>query len=73
MTGLRERQKAHRHDRILDAATAEFSARGIAGARVDRIADAAACNKALLYSYFGNKDQLFDANKVYVPGFTAGQ
>ena len=47
--------------RILDAATAEFSARGIAGARVDRIADAAGCNKALLYSYFGNKDQLFDA------------
>lgn len=46
--------------RILDAATAEFSARGIAGARVDRIADAAACNKALLYSYFGNKEQLFD-------------
>lgn len=47
--------------RILEAATAEFSARGIAGARVDRIADAAACNKALLYSYFGNKEQLFDA------------
>lgn len=47
--------------RILDAATAEFSARGIAGARVDRIASAAECNKALLYSYFGNKEQLFDA------------
>jgi AcrR family transcriptional regulator len=47
--------------RILDAATAEFSARGIAGARVDRIAAAASCNKALLYSYFGNKEQLFDA------------
>jgi AcrR family transcriptional regulator len=47
--------------RILHAATAEFSARGIAGARVDRIADAASCNKALLYSYFGNKEQLFDA------------
>ncbi|GAA4385483.1 TetR family transcriptional regulator [Agromyces bauzanensis] len=47
--------------RILGAATAEFSARGIAGARVDRIADAASCNKALLYSYFGNKEQLFDA------------
>jgi len=47
--------------RILEAATAEFSARGIAGARVDRIADAAGCNKALLYSYFGNKEQLFDA------------
>ncbi|GGI43909.1 AcrR family transcriptional regulator [Agromyces flavus] len=47
--------------RILEAATAEFSARGIAGARVDRIAEAAECNKALLYSYFGNKEQLFDA------------
>jgi AcrR family transcriptional regulator len=47
--------------RILEAATAEFSARGIAGARVDRIAESAACNKALLYSYFGNKEQLFDA------------
>ena len=56
-----ERNAARTRARILDAATAEFSARGIAGARVDRIADAAGCNKALLYSYFGNKEQLFDA------------
>jgi AcrR family transcriptional regulator len=34
--------------------------RGIAGARVDRIADRAGCSKALIYDYFGNKDQLFD-------------
>jgi AcrR family transcriptional regulator len=47
--------------RLLDAATEEFAARGIAGARVDRIAAAAGCNKALIYVYFGSKDELFDA------------
>jgi AcrR family transcriptional regulator len=47
--------------RLLEAAAAEFSERGIAGARVDRIAAAAGCNKALIYSYFGSKEQLFDA------------
>jgi len=46
--------------RILDAATAEFAAYGIAGARVDRISQNAKANKARLYAYFGNKDQLFD-------------
>lgn len=46
--------------RILDAAEAEFAAYGIAGARVDRIAEKAAANKALIYKYFGNKDELFD-------------
>jgi AcrR family transcriptional regulator len=56
-----ERNAERTRARILEAATAEFSARGIAGARVDRIADAAGCNKALLYSYFGNKEQLLDA------------
>ena len=47
--------------RLLDAATEEFAARGIAGARVDRIADAARSNKAQIYHYFGSKDGLFDA------------
>src|SRR3954447_7408642 len=47
--------------RLLEAATVEFAALGIAGARVDRIAEAAECNKAMIYAYFGNKDQLFDA------------
>jgi AcrR family transcriptional regulator len=46
---------------LLDAATAEFVEHGIAGARVDRIAAAANVNKAMIYSYFGSKDQLFDA------------
>jgi AcrR family transcriptional regulator len=47
--------------RLLEAATNEFAQRGIAGARVDRIAELAGCSKALIYDYFGNKDQLFDA------------
>src|SRR6201995_3980312 len=47
--------------RILDAATEEFAARGIAGARIDRIIAAAHTNKAQLYGYFGSKDGLFDA------------
>lgn len=46
--------------RLLDAATAEFSRYGIAGARVDRIAETAQANKAQLYAYYGSKVQLFD-------------
>jgi TetR/AcrR family transcriptional regulator len=45
--------------RILTAALDEFSARGLAGARVDRIARRARINKRMLYHYFGNKDDLF--------------
>ena len=47
--------------RIVDAATTEFATHGIAGARVERIVDAARTNKAQLYSYFGSKEALFDA------------
>ncbi|WP_059007725.1 TetR family transcriptional regulator [Streptomyces specialis] len=47
--------------RIMEAATAEFAERGIDGARVDRIAERAEANKASIYSYFGNKEQLFAA------------
>ena len=46
--------------RLLTAATAEFAAYGIAGARIDRIAAAAETNKQMIYAYFGNKDGLFD-------------
>jgi len=47
--------------RLLDAAYAEFVERGLAGARVDRIASAASANKQAIYAYFGSKDALFDA------------
>jgi AcrR family transcriptional regulator len=48
-------------DRILDAAIGEFVEYGLAGARVDRIAERAGANKALLYRHFGSKEALFDA------------
>ena len=47
--------------RLLEAATTETSAYGIAGARVDRIASAAKANKQAIYAYFGSKDALFAA------------
>ncbi|AYG03621.1 TetR family transcriptional regulator [Gryllotalpicola protaetiae] len=47
--------------RILEAAFAEFASYGFAGARVDRIAKAAGCNKNLIYIYFDSKEGLFDA------------
>jgi AcrR family transcriptional regulator len=46
-------------ERILAAALAEFSEKGISGARVDAIADRAGVNKRMLYYYFGSKDDLF--------------
>lgn len=45
--------------RILDAAMDEFAAHGVAGARVDRIAAKAGCNKNLIYIYFESKEKLF--------------
>ncbi|GAA1726219.1 TetR family transcriptional regulator [Aeromicrobium alkaliterrae] len=47
--------------RLLDAATQEFAAHGLAGARVDRIAASAKVNKQQMYAWFGSKDGLFDA------------
>lgn len=46
--------------KLLDAAYVEFAAAGLAGARVDRIADTAGVNKRMIYAYFGGKEQLFD-------------
>lgn len=45
--------------RIFAAATEEFAAYGIAGARIDRIAQNARANKQLIYAYFGDKAELF--------------
>ena len=46
---------------ILKAALAEFAQQGLAGARVDAIAEAAGVNKALLYYYFHDKEALYAA------------
>jgi len=44
---------------ILLAARDEFAQHGLAGARVDRIAERAGLNKRLIYYYFTSKDELF--------------
>jgi TetR/AcrR family transcriptional regulator len=47
--------------RILTAATAEFSANGYSGARVEAICRAAHANPRMIYHYFGDKDGLYVA------------
>jgi AcrR family transcriptional regulator len=44
---------------ILHAATAEITAKGLTGARVDRIAKRAGVNKRMIYHYFGDKQGLY--------------
>lgn len=46
-------------DRIVEAARAEFAQRGLAGARVDRIATAASTSKERVYAYFRSKEALY--------------
>lgn len=77
---------AEARDRILAAALAEFSAKGLAGARTEQIAANAGVNKALIYYYFENKDQLYTAAlemvsanirdrlmTVFLPRFSPGE
>jgi AcrR family transcriptional regulator len=47
--------------KLLQAAQEEFSEHGLAGARVDRIAERSGVNKQRIYAYFGNKEALFSA------------
>ena len=47
--------------RILAAAKREFARLGLAGARVDEIAERAEANKRMIYHYFGSKDGLFQS------------
>jgi AcrR family transcriptional regulator len=47
-------------ERVLAAATAEFAAFGVAGARINRIAEDARASKERIYAWFGDKDALFN-------------
>jgi TetR/AcrR family transcriptional regulator len=47
-------------ERILAAARKVFTSKGMAGARMQDIADEAGINKALLHYYFRDKDKLFE-------------
>jgi len=57
--GLRIRDAEATQKRILAAAKKEFAKKGLAGARVDVIADRAKANKRMIYHYFGSKEDLF--------------
>jgi TetR/AcrR family transcriptional regulator len=46
---------------IMQAAAHEFATEGLAGARTERIARAAAVNKALIHYYFKDKETLYGA------------
>ncbi len=52
---------------ILAAATREFAARGLSGARIDAIAARTRTTKRMIYYYFGGKEKLYTAvlEKVY--------
>jgi len=56
---VRPRDAQATKELLLEAATDEFAEFGLAGARIDRIAERAGANKRLLYVYFGDKDALF--------------
>ena len=51
-------QKRSTEELILEAAQAVFLEKGLAGARMQEIADRAGINKALLHYYFRSKDKL---------------
>lgn len=46
---------------ILDVAAREFADKGLAGARIDEIADKTNSSKRMIYYYFGGKDDLYRA------------
>ncbi len=44
---------------IIDVATHEFSEKGLAGARIDAIAESTRTSKRMIYYYFGSKEGLY--------------
>jgi len=54
-------KELHTEDKIIDAAREVFVEKGMAGARMQEIADKAGINKSLLHYYFRSKEKLFDA------------
>ncbi|MPZ55846.1 MAG: TetR family transcriptional regulator [Rhizobiales bacterium] len=56
---LPQRDPERTRGAILAAATAEFSAKGLDGARVDEIAHRSGVNKRMIYHYFGDKEGLY--------------
>lgn len=66
--GVQRRDPERTRRRIMEAATHEFSTKGLSGARIAEIAARAGTNKRMLYHYFGDKEALFLAvlEKAYL-------
>lgn len=54
-------KKETTEQQILDAAKTVFQTKGMEGARMQEIADAAGINKAMLHYYYRSKEMLFEA------------
>lgn len=61
MAGLREKQKADRERRILEAAVAKFRADGYRAVRIDDLAEEAQVSVGTLYNYYRNKGDILIA------------
>ena len=59
ISDVRKRDAEATKERILLSAKKAFAKKGLAGARVDDIAENASANKRMIYHYFGNKEALF--------------
>lgn len=56
---LRSQRSERTQQQILAAAEAEFADKGLAGARVDTIAEESGVNKQMIYYYYGSKEYLY--------------
>lgn len=61
-------QNSSTEEKILNAAIRVFQKKGMAGSRMQEIADEANINKAMLHYYFRNKQRLFEA--VFAQAFS---
>jgi AcrR family transcriptional regulator len=61
MTGLREKNRADRHHRILEAAASLFREAGYEGAKIEQIAAAAEVSVGTIYNYYRNKGDILVA------------
>lgn len=58
---MRTRDPEGKKQQLLEAALTEFAEYGLAGARMDRLARRADISAGLAYSFYGGKEELFDA------------
>ncbi|MFJ4831956.1 TetR family transcriptional regulator [Streptomyces sp. NPDC088747] len=58
---MRTRDPEAKKKQLFEAALAEFAAFGLAGARVDRLAERAGISPGLVYSFYKGKAELYDA------------